>query len=393
MDEKSNFIGVVQTKSLSFAEACRDFGISRKTGYKWLRRYKAQGIAGLEARSRAPKRRAWAMPDEMASQLLELRRKRPTWGPRKMLAWLQTKNPKTEFPAASTVGDLLKRKGLVVSIPRRRSFPNDAPPNLKKAFAPNDCWCVDFKGHFFINNRRCYPLTVTDNFSRFLLGCDALLTMSVEDARPVFTRIFLEYGLPRTIRSDNGAPFASNGPGGLCPLAVWWLRLGIRLERIPPGKPQHNGRHERMHRTLKAETTRPPESTNRAQQRRFDEWRVDYNTERPHEALKNAVPAKFYRASRRKLPAELSEIKYPGHYDVRRVAEGGHIKLGGKYLWVSQALPGERIGLEEVDDDVWRLYFGRLLLGIVDARLDKLQMMQVPVIDSNSHPVASKLKP
>ena len=387
MDQRKKFIGVVETEAMSISEACEAFGISRKTGYKWLERYDADGIAGLEERSHAPKNAVpWALSSSMKQRLIALRRRRPRWGPRKMLAWLEEREPELDLPAASTVGELLKREGLVRSR-RRVRHPRATPSELRVATAPNDCWCVDFKGQFVVGHEYCYPLTATDLFSRFLLGCRGLTTTATEEARPIFERLFREYGLPGAIRSDNGPPFASVGLGGLSRLSVWWVRLGIRLERIPPGAPQHNGQHERMHRTLKAETAKPPEATFVAQQRRFDDFRVDFNTERPHEALRNKVPVSIYQPSQRDLPATLPELEYPAHYVLRSVRSGdGHIKLKGDALYVSDALKGEVVGLEEIDDDIWKLFFGPLLLGIISARASKVKLAPMPAPNSRAQP-------
>jgi putative transposase len=221
MDEKSKFIGVVKTKSMTVAEACRRFRISRKSAYKWLGRFDKQGIAGLADLSRRPKRCPWAMPKAMSTKLIGLRKRRPRWGPAKILAWLGTREPQLELPAPSTVGELFKREGLTLTRRRRRFPANATPTNLQTPLAPNDLWCVDFKGDFIVDHRRCYPLTAIDAFSRFLLGCHALESTSTEGARPVFERLFQEYGLPAAIRSDNGPPFASTGLAGLSKLAVW----------------------------------------------------------------------------------------------------------------------------------------------------------------------------
>ncbi len=326
MDEKSNFVGVVKTKSMTVTEACERFSISRKSAYKWLGRFDKQGIAGLVELSRKPKRCPWAMSKAMSTKLIALRKRRPRWGPGKILAWLEKREPQLDLPASSTVGELFKREGLILTR-RRRRFPAKATPtNLHQPLAPNDLWCVDFKGDFIVDHRRCYPLTATDAFSRFLLGCHALESTNTEGARPVFERLFREYGLPGAIRSDNGPPFASTGLAGLSKLAVWWMRLGIRLERIPPGKPQYNGQHERMHRTLKAEATKPPEATFAAQQRRFDDFRFDFNVERPHEALGNEMPSSVYSPSSRDFPSTLRALEYPGHYALRGIRTDGSIK-------------------------------------------------------------------
>jgi transposase InsO family protein len=314
----------------------------------------------------------------MKQRLVWLRKQRPSWGPRKLLAFLAAREPSLKLPAASTVGDFLKREGLVRSA-RRRLFHGATPTNLQQAHAPNDCWCVDFKGDFIVEHRRCYPLTVTDSFSRFLLGCEALDSVATKGAWPVFERLFHEYGLPNSIRSDNGAPFASSGLAGLSRLAVWWLRLGIRLERIPPGQPQYNGRHERMHRTMKAEATKPPEATFPAQQRRFDAWREDFNTERPHEALGNEVPAAIYQPSARSMPSRLQDFEYPSHLLLRRVHQNGCIKWKKRYVHLSEALGGQVIGLEQVDEGMYAIRFCALELGFLDVRGSPPKL--VPVVD------------
>lgn len=378
VDEKSRFIGVVKTKSMTVAEACRRFSISRKSAYKWIGRFEKQGMAGLAELSRKPKRCPWVLPKGLRATLIALRKRRPHWGPRKMLAWMGKHEPLVALPAASTVGELLKREGLIPDR-RRRRFPAAASPtNLLEPVAPNDCWCVDFKGQFVVGHRLCYPLTVTDAVSRFLLGCVGLESVSTEGAKLVFERLFHEYGLPLAIRSDNGAPFASTGLAGLSKLSVWWTRLGIRLERIPPGKPQYNGRHERMHRTLKAEATQPPEATFVAQQRRFDDFRLDFNVERPHEALGNEMPSSVYSPSSRDFPRKLPALEYPENQLLRSVRHDGCIKWKGQSLYVSEALIGQVVGLEEMDDRLWHMNFGALLLGVVDGRGKRHKLLPVP---------------
>lgn len=375
VDERTSFIRMVQAKSMSMSEACRAFGISRKTGYKWLERYHSNGVSGLEDQSRAPRSRPWALSPELAMKLVALRHRRPHWGPRKLLSWLELREPELDLPAASTVGALLKREGLVKERRRNRWPQRATPTGLEEATAPNDCWAVDFKGDFIVNHGRCYPLTVSDRFSRFLIGCTGLTSTSTEGARPIFEELFQEYGLPRAIRSDNGAPFSSTALAGLSTLSVWWVRLGIRLERIPPGKPQHNGRHERMHRTLKAETCKPPADSMERQQRRFDDFRLDFNTERPHEALGGEVPIAIYEPSQRAYPSRLHELEYPGHYLLRRIRTDGTMKLLGQHLYVSEVLRSEVVALEEMDDRLWHLHFGPIFLGIIDGRESKLKLI------------------
>ena len=374
VEERKKFIDAVLAKSMPFCDVCELFGISRTTGYVWMERFRERGQAGLVDLSRAPKRRPWALEPEIARKLIALRKKRPRWGPRKLLGNLALREPLLELPAASTVGELLKREGLVKAR-QRRLFPGATPTGLEEAKAPNDCWAVDFKGQFIVDHAYCYPLTASDLFSRFLLGCTALRSTDAAGARPVFERLFNEYGLPGGIRSDNGTPFSSVALGGLSALAVWWVRLGIRLERIPPGKPQHNGRHERMHRTLKDETCKPAQPTLEAQQRCFDAFRFDFNVERPHEALDNDVPAAVYEPSTRCFPSKLPELEYPGHLALRRVRADGGIALLNQHLFLSEPLAGEVVGLEEMDDRLWHLHFGPIFLGIIDGRGRTLKLI------------------
>ena len=375
VEEREDFIDAARAKSMPFSVVCASYGISRETGYKWLERYHQLGVSGLADRSRAPKRRPWALSREMAKKLVAFRKKRPSWGPRKILDWFELHEPELELPAASTVGELLKREGLVKSRRRKRWPAGATPTGLQEAKAPNDCWAVDFKGQFTVAHECCYPLTTTDNFSRFLLGCTALTTTATETAKPVFVRLFQDYGLPSAIRSDNGVPFSSIALAGLSPLAVWWVRLGIRLERIPPGQPQHNGRHERMHRTMKAEACKPAEATLEAQQRRFDTFRLDFNIERPHEALDGAPPAAIYEPSQRCYPSTLPELEYPGHFALRKVRHDGSIRLLSQELYVAGPLAGEVVALEEMDDKLWHLHFGPIFLGVLDGRGRQLKLI------------------
>jgi putative transposase len=350
---------------------CERYGISRETGYVWKRRYLAEGGRGLEERSRAPKRVARATPEATIERVVELRRERPHWGARKLLAVLGRRHPGVDWPAPSTVTDILRRAGLVEAGQRRRR----AVP-LSQPFAAveraNDTWCIDFKGWFRTRNgERCDPLTVTDAHSRFLLAVRIMPERS-DPVRAAMADVFEEYGLPLSIRSDNGSPFASVGAAGLSVLSVHWVKLGIRLERIVPGKPQQNGRHERMHRTLKAETTRPAAASLAEQQARFDAFREDFNHHRPHEALGQQVPAEHYEASPRRLPARVSEPWYDADHAVRRVRPTGEIKWGGASVFISQALAGEPVGIAEAENGDWLVRFATIDLGIIDRRTNKL---------------------
>jgi transposase InsO family protein len=374
MDRRERFVSEFDSCQYTMTELCERYGISRKTGYVWVDRYAQEGLAGLRDRSRAPRSCPHGTAPEVSERLLELRRLHPTWGPRKLLAWLEKREPERSWPVASTVGGILKRHGLVEDrAARRRPWPPSVRPSVQ-AEAPNRVWTGDFKGQFRTGDGRlCYPLTVADGFSRFLLAVVGLDTVSEAQAWPVFERLFREYGLPEAIKTDNGSPFASIcALARLSRLSVRWLKLGIRLERIEPGHPEQNGRHERMHRTLKQETARPPAADRGAQQERFDRFRSVYNEQRPHEALAQKTPAELYHSSGRPYPEKTPEPEYPGHFEVRWVRPNGGIKWQGEFLFLSQALSGERVGLEESDDGVWSVYFGLVLLARFDERERKL---------------------
>lgn len=367
MSERKKFIELLQSGQRSLAGLCREFGISRPTGYKWAARYEAEGTRGLEERSRVPHHSPQETPEAIRESIIEARELHPTWGPLKLRWWLEERRGMAGLPAPSTIGDILKREGLIHPRRRRRPHPPSAGPYVQKVQRPNQEWNADFKGEFRMGSGEyCYPLTVTDAFSRYLLEVRALEGTGTEGAWSGFQRAFEAYGLPEAIRTDNGVPFASTGLGRISKLGVWFTRLGIRLVRTRPGHPQDNGRHERMHRTLKAETTRPPAPEMRAQQRLFDRFRADYNHQRPHQALGQQPPVQVYRASSRRYPARMPEVEYPSHYEVRKVTSGGIFRWRSRVTFVSQCLVGERIGLVEVDDGLWRVYFAALELGILD---------------------------
>jgi transposase InsO family protein len=352
----------------SMTELCARFGISRRVGYKWLGRYETVGLAGLEDQRRVAAHYPNRMADEVAAALLACRQAHPTWGARKLRAYLSRRQPRVAWPAASTIGTLLKRHGLAHPR-RRRPHPGHPGRPLSVMDAPNAVWSVDFKGQFRLGSGAyCYPLTVVDGYSRYVLGVRGLPSVATRGVRPVFERLFREYGLPVRIRSDNGAPFATTALGRVSPLSVWWLRLGILPELIEPASPQQNGRHERMHRVLKAEATRPAAATFGAQQRRFNRFQAEYNRERPHEALGQGTPATHYTASPRPYPAQLPELGYPGHFERRYVSANGGIRWQNTWVNVSHVLAGEHVGLEEVADGVWSVYFGPVLLGRFDER-------------------------
>lgn len=366
MEERTQFIVDCLRSELTMSELCRKYEISRKTGYKWWGRFEADGRANLVDRSRAPAWHPNATPDALVAILVEARKQHPTWGPRKLVAWLAIKSPRLRLPAPSTIGAILKRQGLAHPHRARRQAPPYTEPFVGCA-RPNAVWCADFKGSFPVGNgRRCNPLTISDAYSRYLLRCEALSRTDAGQVQPIFESAFCEYGLPTAIRTDNGPPFATIAAGGLSRLAIWWIKLGIRPERIAPGAPQQNGRHERMHRTLKAETTHPPARTLAAQQGVFDRFRRIYNDERPHEALGQQPPWTVYQASPRPYPVRLREPEYPGHFLVRAIRHDGTLKWKGRALYIAETLASEHIGLEQVDTARWRLYFATVCLGVID---------------------------
>lgn len=367
MDERVRFVGDAQRGFFNFTELCERYGISRKTGYKWLDRYEAEGAAGLVERSRRPHHCPHRTPEQIEAALIDLR-KRYGWGVKKLRRIVAARHPAWDLPARSTCFDLLKRHGLTEKRRRGRKRGHPGRP-MSVMSTPNAVWSADFKGQFKTGDGvYCYPLTVADGYSRFLLGCRGLTTTATKCAKTVFLQLFQEYGLPDVIRTDNGIPFASNALGRLSDLSVWWIKLGIRPELIEPASPSQNGRHERMHRTLKAKTARPPAATLRAQQRRFDEFRAEFNSIRPHEGLGLETPASCYSPSTRQLPRSLPRIEYPGHYEVRLVSANAGIRWKCVRVNVSTTLSGEHVGLEEVGDGLWDVYFGRLRLGRLDER-------------------------
>lgn len=364
MDQREAFIADWLARSATIKGLCERYGISRKTGSKWVQRFYDGGLPGLIDRSRKPLRIPHKVGPDVVAAIVDARRLHPLWGPKKLRAWLERKAPGMRLPAPSTIGLLLKERGLVAERRKRLRTPRPSEP-LSAATAPNVTWCTDFKGCFRVDGKYCHPLTISDAFTRYLLCVQAVGAEREEFVQPQFERVFREYGLPLRMRSDNGAPFASRTLGGLSRLSVWWIRLGITPERIEPGCPQQNGRHERMHRTLKAETARPPRSDALAQQVAFDEFRRCYNEERPHEALGNATPASVYRPSLRPFPATLPDPEYPGDFLVRRVYKNGLLRVFGGYAVLSAVLIDEAVGIEAVDDGRWRIWFGPIYLGLV----------------------------
>ena len=372
MSERSRFIALYEERLFTMSELCARFGIARKTGYKWLARYQEAGLPGLADHSRAPHTCPHRLRPQVEAALLKARAAHPTWGPKKLVAFLQRRQPDLVLPAPSTVGELLRRQGLTQPRGSRRPRQSGGAGPLR-ADTPNAVWCADFKGEFrTLDGRWCYPLTITDAHSRFLLACQALPSPQYDGAQGVFARLFAEYGLPQAIRTDNGAPFATTAWGGLSQLSVGWLKLGVGHQRITPGKPQENGSHERMHRTLKAETTRPPGADQAAQQARFEAFRGEFNQERPHEALGQQPPALHYRASERACPLQVRPPQYPRHWGVRRVGPSGCFRFHSRHVFLSSVLIGEEIGLEEVGEGIWSVYLYDRLLARFDAENGRL---------------------
>lgn len=377
MEERMRFVArLLDGEAMS--DVCREFGISRKTGYKLLDRYRDEGLAALTDRSRRPVRYANQLPGQIETLIVRAKQEKPHWGARKIRELLIRRLPgDVRVPANSTIHAVLDRHELVMRGRKRRNRANGTP--LSSGAQPNDLWCVDYKGEFKLGNGHyCYPLTVTDHASRFLLACEALGSVRENLAFPAFVRLFKERGLPSAIRSDNGAPFASpNGLYNLSKLSVWWLRLGISIERIKPGNPQQNGRHERMHLTLKKEATRPAGANFLQQQARFDAFVDEFNTERPHEALAMKTPAQLYTASNRPYQG-LPDISYPLHDRDALVTACGRICMHRKKINISTALAGQRLGIKEVDDGIWLVSFMSYDLGYIDLEQKTLQTLDNP---------------
>ena len=377
MDERLRFVARLLDKE-PMSDVCREFGISRKTGYKIFQRYKDHGLEALTDRSRRPVRYANQLPPQIESLIVAAKRDKPHWGARKIRELLVRRlDGDFRIPAKSTVHAVLHRHKLVKAIGRPRQRAAGTP--LSPGAEPNALWCADFKGEFKLGNGHyCYPLTVTDHASRCLLLCEALESTREDTAITAFEQLFRQRGLPQAIRSDNGVPFASpNGLFNLSKLSVWWLRLGMAIERIKPGRPQQNGRHERMHLTLKKEATRPPGVNSLQQQARFDAFVHEFNTERPHEALAMKCPAEVYAASPTPYTG-LPELTYPLHDRDVLVTACGRICMHRKRVNISTVLAGQRLGIKEVDDGIWIVSFMRYDLGFIDLEQKTLQPLDNP---------------
>jgi putative transposase len=377
MNERTIMISEYLSGDYSIAELARRRGISRKSVYKWIERYERDPCQGLADSSRAPHHHANALSEELEKEILQWKQKRPLWGAPKIHSKLKER---VDCPAESTVSNVLRRHGLTRKVRRQRpvATPNAGP--LSHLQGPNEVWCVDFKGWFRTGDgRRCDPLTMSDAYSRYSLCCQGMGgPTGLGTVQPLFEATFREYGLPIAIRTDNGSPFASVGLGGLSRLSVWWMRLGIVLERIEPGHPEQNGRHERFHRTLKEAVLNPPRWNLRAQQRAFDAFRQEYNEERPHEALNQQPPARVYVPSVRDYPVRLAEPEYPEYWQKRSVRSNGEIKWQGGMVYVSQALIGQWVGLEPMGEGLWDVHFMNQCLGQVDERRGGTQRPKTP---------------
>ena len=371
MDERLRFIARL-LEGEKMAPVCREFGISRVTGYKIFDRYKACGLDGLYDRSKAPYRQANKLPFQVERAILGIKKEFPSWGAPKIRDKLIREYPMIPPPAVSTIHAALDRNGFVKRRKRRRHKACGTP--LSAAHAPNGLWCADYKGEFLLGNRQyCYPLTITDYRSRYLLACEGLESTKSRFAFSVFERTFRDFGLPAAIRTDNGTPFAAPWAlFGLSRLAVWWLRLGIRLQRIKPGQPQQNGRHERMHLTLKNETTKPAAFNSLQQQERFEDFLRVYNQERPHQALGGAYPGEIYTPSARPYEPP-GDPDYPFHDRTVRVTRCGRICLGSRKINLSVALAEQLVGIREVDDQVWQVSFLEYDLGYFDRDQDRVE--------------------
>jgi len=373
MNEREAFITAWLQPGSDISHLCQRFRIARKTGYKWINRFRTEGLPGLADRSRARLTQSHQTPEAVVEQILELKCRHPDWGPVTIDSVLYRSAPEFPWPAVSTIGEILKRHNLVKPRRKRSKVPPQTRP-LAHASEPNDVWSGDYKGQFQLGDGRwCYPLTLSDNCSRMLLSCQGLYGPQLRPTMAVYKRAFQEYGLPWRVRTDNGFPFAMVTLGGLTALTVWMIRLGVLPERIDPGCPQQNGRHERMHRTLKAATASPPKGNLSAQQRAFNRFRQEFNEIRTHQGLGRGIcPLDVHRLSSRPYPNKLPEMHYPDLYQVRKVKCGGYIKLNGHAFYLSRQLLGEHVGLEPIGLDLWQLYFGELKLGVVDERLQSV---------------------
>ena len=373
MDQKIKMISDWCERDDNITSLAQKYALSRKTVYKWVKRYEAEGLDGLKDQSRAPKQCSNKTPDDIIKVLVAEKYKHRRWGPKKIIASLENRSPDEKWPAPSTAGEWFRKLGLSRKRRLRRKVPAYSEPFLKCSL-PNDIWSADYKGQFRTDdNRLCYPLTITDNRSRYLLACQGLFGPRYEETKEVFKATFREYGMPHAIRIDNGIPFAARNVTGLSRLSIWWIKLGIVPERIAKGKPEQNGRHERMHRTLKECVISPPAASLPEQQERFDTFRIEYNEDRPHEALGQKPPASIYKKSDREYKEKLYHPEYDPSFSVRRVWHKGQIRFKGVYYYLSELLCGESIGLKEISDGVWQINFSFQPVSIINLHTKRLE--------------------
>jgi len=369
MDEKLFFIKEYATHKYSITELTERFNISRKTAYKYIKRFKDKGLVGLQDRSSRPHHFPAKTPVEIEEQILLLRKKRPRYGARKLKAILERENKGITYPPVSTINSILNRNGYTNIVKRRRRI---KPKNIYSVSShPNDIWTTDYKGDFkMLNGKRCYPLTLCDMFSRYIIGIQGMYTTNLKDAKAFYIRMFQKYGLPNYMLSDNGIPFAAaQALARLTRLSAWWIRLGITPIFIDPASPAQNGKHERMHRELKADTTKPPATNLQGQQRKFNHFIDEYNTYRPHEALKDDVPAQHYTKSLREYPNKIEPYEYPNTFQTYRVSKNGAVRWpGNKWLYVSTSISEYEVGLEEIDDGLYCVWYCNVRLGYFNER-------------------------
>jgi transposase InsO family protein len=377
VDQRLQFLSSYQREEMSVTDLCHEFGISRPTAYRWINRYKEVGPEGLLDLSRRPHSCSHATPDAVVNAILSLRAKHPSWGARKLKARLEKVEPGVYWPAASTFGSILSRAGLTSPTKKkRRTTPYSEP--FSEVTAPNQLWCMDFKGCFMTGDgTRCDPFTITDAHSRYLIRCQVVSRMDLSQVRAICEAAMREYGLPSRIRTDNGAPFAGAGLLGLSKLFLGWMKMGIVHERIQPGRPQQNARHERMHRTLKADTANPPAATLRLQQKRFDQFRHVFNHERPHEGLDNETPGSLYQPSTKMFPRTIPEYVYPNGFVTRRVNNSGDISWHKDRVFISEVFRFEEVGLEEVEDRIYKVFFRQVEIGEFDAEALRFRPIQI----------------
>jgi transposase InsO family protein len=377
VDERTRFVLEYDSESFTMAELCRIYGIARKTGYLWVERYEVEGLSGLHDRRYGAGGHPNQTDSRIEAQIIQLKHSHPSWGAKKLRGHLIRKQKGVSWPVLSTFGEILRREGLSAPQRKRLKTPVYTKP-FEKVQEANQVWCADFKGWFRTGNgERVDPLTVSDAHSRYLLRCQNVEKTNTEQVQAIFAAAFREYGMPQAIRTDNGAPFASRAIAGISRLSVYWMKLGIKPERIKPGHPEQNGRHERMHRTLKAETAKPPAANGRAQQRAFDRFRQQYNEERPHEALQQQTPATCYRSSQRTYPDRVPEPEYGAHMKAKRVYPDGSFFWKGTQIFISKSLGGQSIGLEPIDDRYWDVHFATFPLVRFDSH--KLILQPMPV--------------